>query len=490
METAYQIIGERKAKVTRPTRRLAFAARPAPFPLPPLPSFPDATFLRPQDSGYPTYLPLHNKRNDIAPALRILCTSTQAVSDSIKWVRDNDLPFALRCGGHCYEGFSQSNGVVIDIRKMGLTTVNAADSTVTVSAGANLGKVYKAVAAQGFVFAGGSCPTVGVAGHTLGGGFGLLGRRFGLACDNLKSIRLVDAAGNIKIADATQETDHFWAARGGGGGSFAAVTRFVFGIHALTHVRTFSVTWRFANTATGLGKARQVFDAWQNWAPRAPKQITAIMKVQRSVVDGVNRLRLSCIGQTTGTLEQLESELNNNLIVVTPTTALSIVRRPFIDAVSAFGGSFTDYETIYMDARSDFLTGPLPADGIDALFAAIMALPSGRVAALCDPYGGAVAALTASATAFPRRGAKTWAIQYYSRWTSAADTDMRVAQNRQVYDAMRPFMSGAAYVNYPDADLPNYATAYWGSNLPRLKQIKQAVDPGNLFRHGQSVPVV
>jgi hypothetical protein len=214
------------------------------------------------------------------------------------------------------------------------------------------------------------------------------------------------------------------------------------------------------------------------------------MKVQRSVVSGVNRLRLSCIGQSTGSLAQLQSELNTHLIVVTPATALSIVRRPFIDAVTAFGGSFTNYESIYMDARSDFVSGPLPAAGIDALFDAIMALPAGRVAALCDAYGGAVADLATNATAFPYRGANMWAIQYYSRWINAADTATRVAQNKQVYDAMRAFMADAAYVNYPDTGLGSgFAHAYWGANLPRLKQIKQDVDPDNLFRHGQSVPL-
>src|SRR5262245_53041658 len=138
MESIYHIVGERK--LTRHqklaedrffrAKRNEQIASAASFPLPTLPDIPNAIFLRPQDAEYVEYLPLHNKRNSIAPALRILCTTTQAVADSIKWIADNHLPFALRCGGHCFEGFSQSNGVVIDLRRMSLTTVNAAQKTV------------------------------------------------------------------------------------------------------------------------------------------------------------------------------------------------------------------------------------------------------------------------------------------------------------------------------------------------------------------------
>jgi FAD/FMN-containing dehydrogenase len=488
MESPYYIYGERRrisSKAARALEAPAPSARAA-LALPPLPAIPGATMVTqsPLHPDYNALLPLHNKRNAIAPALRIMCTSTQAVADSVSWVRNNNLPLALRSGGHCYEGFSQSNGVVIDIRKMGLITVDAPSQTVQVSAGATLGKIYAAVAAAGFAFAGGSCPTVGIAGHALGGGMGLLGRKFGLCCDNMLGVRLVKADGAIVESDATNAPDIYWAARGGGGGSFGVATRFKFKIHPVATVRTFRAVWTFANTTAAFAKARAVFNAWQNWAPNAPNDITAILTVQR--VSG-NKLMLRCIGQSTGTTAALQSQLVNLTSAAPPDAAPTIVSRTFINAVNSFAGG-PDFESILMDAKSNFVLSPLPSAAINQLFTSIMSWPAGNVAALCDAYGGAITQLAPNATAFPYRSPGAYSIQYYSRWTSAADTTVRLQRLAQVHGSMQPFMTGAAYVNYPDIDIgPGYSSAYWGSNAAKLSQIKQALDPANLFHHGQSV---
>jgi FAD/FMN-containing dehydrogenase len=488
MESPYYIYGERRrgsAKAARAMESPA-AAPMAALALPPLPVISGATMVTqsPLHPDYNALLPLHNKRNSVKPALRIMCTSTQAVADSVNWVRSHNLPLALRAGGHCYEGFSQSNGVVIDIRKMGLVTVDAASQTVQVSAGATLGKIYAAVAAAGFAFAGGSCPTVGIAGHALGGGMGLLGRKFGLCCDNMLGVRLVKADGTIVESDATNVPDIYWAARGGGGGSFGVATRFKFKIHPVATVRTFRVVWTFANTTAALAKARAVFNAWQNWAPSTLNEITAILTVQ--LISG-NRLMLRCIGQSTGTAATLQTQLVNLTSAAPPDAAPAIVSRTFINAVNSFAGG-PDFESIFMDAKSNFVLSPLPAAAINQLFASIMSWPAGNVAALCDAYGGAISQLAPNATAFAHRTPGAYSIQYYSRWTNAADTTVRVQRLAQVHGSMQGFMTGAAYVNYPDIDIgPTYPAAYWGANAAQLSQIKQALDPANLFHHGQSV---
>jgi FAD/FMN-containing dehydrogenase len=164
------------------------------------------------------------------------------------------LPFAVRSGGHSYEGFSQSQSVVIDTRMLNQITFDRTARTMTVGAGATLGPIYEAIGAAGFGFPGGSCPTVGVAGHALGGGFGLIARPFGLACDNLQWLELVDPQGAIIQVDAQHNPDLFWAARGGGGGSFGAVTRFRFKIYRISQVVVLGVTWRLP-----LGGAKQLF---------------------------------------------------------------------------------------------------------------------------------------------------------------------------------------------------------------------------------------
>ena len=108
---------------------------------------------------------------------------------------------------------------------------------------------------------------------------------------------------------------------------------------------------------------------------------------------------------------------------------------------------------------------------------------------VCDAYGGSLAEIALDATAFAHRGGTLFCLQYCSIWSDPADTQTHIDDMRQFYALLRPYMSGGAYVNYCDVDLPDFATAYWGANLPRLMQVKAAFDPSNDFRHAQSVPL-
>jgi FAD/FMN-containing dehydrogenase len=448
--------------------------------LPPLPSIPDADLLTPGSAEYDLFLPAFNLRTAIRPALRALCKSEAAVAAMVNWVRDQSVPFAIRCGGHSFEGFSQSPQIAIDVRGLDSVAVDVAGRTVTVGAGVSLGDVYRALQTMDLAFAAGSCPTVGVAGHVLGGGMGLLGRQFGLTCDNLISVSLIDATGAHVDADAQTNPDLFWACRGGGGGSFGIATQFRFRLQPLSQVVTFGISWTLSKT-----RARRLFDTWQQWAPAAPRAITAIMRVGGRT-DG--RITLRCIGQSTGSESDLEQELDTLFDVEEPNSGPGIVTRSFFDAVDHFSGGF-DYETIYHKGKSDYVVGGLSHDGIDALLTQMVQAAPSRVIAICDAYGGAIADVAAADTAFPHRDASTYCIQYYSQWDSSSDTTQRVQLSRAVYAAMRPFVPGSCYVNYCDTDVADFATAYWGANLARLRQVKAQYDPTNLFRHAQSVPL-
>src|SRR3984893_11627129 len=140
-------------------------------PLPPLPDIPasEVLFLSPPAPQSPAFLPAANPRTQLSPALRAVCNSEQAVAAMIDWVDSNNLTFAVRCGGHSYEGFSQSSDVVIDLRGMADIAVDKAANLVTVGGGASLFHIYQALAAQGLALQAGSCPTVGIAGHIMGG---------------------------------------------------------------------------------------------------------------------------------------------------------------------------------------------------------------------------------------------------------------------------------------------------------------------------------
>jgi hypothetical protein len=245
-------------------------------PLPQLPNLPpsDVLFLRPSDPEYAAYLPASNRRTELSPSLRSVCKTERAVSATVEWARANSLSFAIRSGGHSYEGFSQSEDVVIDVRELNTIVVDKSAGVVSVGSGASLLSIYRALAAEGLAIPAGSCPTVGVSGHLMGGGFGLLGRAYGLTCDHLRRLTLIDAEARALPASATSDPDLFWACRGGGGGSFGVATQFIIGTVPVTKVAVFGVSWTLSQT-----RAARVFEAWQNWAPTAPKNITSIIKI-------------------------------------------------------------------------------------------------------------------------------------------------------------------------------------------------------------------
>jgi FAD/FMN-containing dehydrogenase len=448
--------------------------------LPPLPNLPasDVTFLRPSDPHYGDFLAAANTRTQLSPALRAVCKTGSAVAAMVDWVRSKALSFAVRCGGHSYEGFSQSKDVVIDVRGMAGITVDKASSLVTIGSGASLYHIYQALAGQGLALQAGSCATVGISGHILGGGHGLLARSHGLTCDSIEQVTMVDSQGRLLEVSASSEPDLDWACKGGGGGSFGIATEFKLRVFPLKTTLVFGVTWTLSQA-----HAAKMFAAWQAFAPNAPSSITSILKIQ-AAAGGLVTVR--CIGQSVGSEAELRARLQPLLALDRPSSALSIRSLGFLDAVTHFAVPL-DYESVYMKAKSDYVLGPLGADAIQHMIAAVAA--NSGVALLCDAYGGKIADVAADATAFPRRKGTQFCIQYYSSWMHAADTPAHVAKVAKVYAVMRSFMPGASYVNYCDLDLPNYANAYWGANLPRLRDVKAQYDPDNLFQHAQSVPL-
>jgi FAD/FMN-containing dehydrogenase len=197
--------------------------------------------LVPADKDFSEYNRSFNKRTQIAPA-RVVAGSAKAVSKKLR-AANNGLSFAVRSGGHSYEGFSQSPDLVIDVRGMTGIKLATDKKSVSVGSGSSLGSVYKALWPSHLAIPAGSCFPVGVAGHSLGGGFGLLGRPFGLACDSVLSMEVVDASGQIRNVSGQENPDLFWALRGGGNGNFAVVTNFNFRTSPVSMVARFGITW-------------------------------------------------------------------------------------------------------------------------------------------------------------------------------------------------------------------------------------------------------
>ena len=233
-----------------PTHQLSPTAQPSPTPYPSptdadwsaLASGLQGNLIRPDNAQYPVARQLFNPRFDtILPAAIAYCVSPADVQTCLAFVQRFGLPFTPRSGGHSYAGYSASTGLVLDITSMNTVTANATTGLATVGAGARLIDVYSALAQQGLALPAGTCPTVGIAGLTLGGGVGVLGRKFGLTCDNLLSAQVVLANGSILTCDASHNPDLFWALRGGGGGNFGVVTSFTFQAHPVSSLSLFTL---------------------------------------------------------------------------------------------------------------------------------------------------------------------------------------------------------------------------------------------------------
>jgi len=461
------------------------------------------TLVRPDSPQYPVARQLFDPRFDsVQPAGIAYCIAPVDVQNCLAFVQRFGLPFAPRSGGHSYAGYSTTTGLVVDITRMSTITVDAGAGTVIVGAGARLIDVYALLAQYGLALPAGSCPTVGIAGLTLGGGIGVLGRKFGLTSDNLLAAEVVVADGRMLTCDANHEPDLFWALRGGGGGNFGVATSFTFQVHPVGTLSLFTLDWSW-------GSAADMVAAWQNWAPQAADELwsncllLATSNKGSNPVARVNGVYVGDVALLNSLLQQLTSRIN-----AAPTSRY-VSSAGLLDTMMIEAGCYGktvgqchlpsqnpqgQLQRVAYGAKSDYFTSVLPRQGIDALVSAIarrQASTLGEGGIELDAHGGAINRVAADATAFVHRDA-LFSAQYTANW-NASDPDSVVAANHSwltdTWQAMRQYASGAAYQNYIDPDLANWQQAYYGANLPRLQRIKALYDPGDLFHFAQSIPL-
>ena len=428
-------------------------------------------------SGYNAARVVYDTRYDaIRPQAVVFCESLGDVQKTVRWARRHNIHIVPRSGGHSYGGYSTTSGVVVDVSRMHAVSL-AANGRAAVAAGAKLLDVYTALAASGRTVPGGTCPTVGIAGSTQGGGIGMSARRFGLTSDNLLEATVVLADGSAVVASASQHPDLFWALRGGGGGNFGIVTRFVFRSHAVGNVATYTMAWPW-------GDAKRVVQAWQSFAPKAPDGLFSVLNL--SAVVGGGTPSITSAGQFFGSEAELRSLLAPLLNAGTP-SRFATTTRSFIGAVHYWGGGGGGRSTF--GAKSSIANAPLSSVGIDALLNQIelrRSAGSGSGIVLLDSWGGAINRVPKNRTAFVHRDA-LFSMQYLAYWSSGAPAAPNVAWLRRAHAAMKPHVSPFAYQNYIDPDLPNWQHAYYGTNLPRLQSVKRKYDPHNVWHFRQSV---
>jgi FAD/FMN-containing dehydrogenase len=446
----------------------------------------------PGDAAYNQARLLFDTRFDgLKPKAIVYCESREDVQRTVRWARKHAVRIVPRSGGHSYGGYSStSSGVVVDVSRLNGVSLDSQQRAI-VGAGARVIDVYDRLWRSRRTIPAGSCPTVGIAGLALGGGVGFASRKFGLTCDNLLEATVVLADGTAVIANAKRNPDLYWALRGGGGGNFGIVTRFVFRTHPVGQVATYTLEWPWSN-------AKKVVQAWQQLAPHAPDGFFSVLNLN-AVVGG--RTRITSAGQFFGSADRLR-ELLKPLVRAGAPIRLNVVSRSYLDAQELWAGCSGTIEECHLPpqgslgrstfkGKSSIATKPLSPAGIDALIHQLetrLNVGSGSGIILLDSYGGAINRVKQDATAFVHRDA-LFSMQYLAYWDAAAPAEPNLRWLRAFYAAMRPYVSRFAYQNYIDPELGNGGGAYYGTNLDRLIAVKRRYDPQNVFRSSQSIPL-
>jgi FAD/FMN-containing dehydrogenase len=433
--------------------------------------------ITPDEPGYQQACKEWNERFNLHPREIVYCQNAQEVSAALRSALDRELPFRLRCGGHSYESFSMvDEGVVIDVTDMNTISVNSERTAAVIGGGARLGDVYAKLFQVGVTIPAGTCPGVGVSGLTLGGGLGMLVRSRGLLIDSLLAVEMVDAQGQVIIADESQHTDLYWACRGGGGGNFGIVTALKFRVEAIADVTTFNIIWKWADFA-------KTIDAWQRWGSEADERISSFLILRPPKADSTILL-----GEFVGAADELRKLLEPLASAGQP-KQIAIQTMPYGDAVNYIATSegMSGDPSSRVKGNSAFVADLFDQQAIQVLEEWMAKAPDGAVPQFYT-LGAAISRVAPHETAFLHRQSRIL-LTFASSWTNASDDQANIEWVEGIYQAMRPYTTGGAYVNIPDRALEDWLWAYYGDNLPRLMEVKRQYDPGNLFHFEQSIPV-
>lgn len=425
----------------------------------------------PGDPLYEEGRRVFNSRFDRYPAGIVFCSGLEDVQNATAWARAQELPVSVRSGGHSYEGYSAlDNRLLIDLGALNHLTVDHVAGTATIDPGGRLLELYRALAAEGVAIAAGTCPGVGLGGLVLGGGVGFRSRRDGLTCDALLSAEVMLADGRVVHASEGEQPDLFWALRGGGGGNVGIATSFTLRTTPAEDVGMASITWPW-------DEAPQVIAAWQAWAPHTDSRLSSSLAYFRpdSGVIGFTGLLL-------GPVDELETLLHPLLTVGSPSPYLRALS--WLEAAEELAGPGTAQVTF--KNGSAFVYQPLPPEAIALIATQMSAAPAPANLISFFALGGAISRITPGATAFPHRRALC-DLQIQAYWQEAWQEPANVAWVNGFRQALAPYTTGA-YVNYVDADQPDWATAYYGNNLNRLMRTKARYDPDRLFDAPQTIP--
>jgi FAD/FMN-containing dehydrogenase len=431
---------------------------------------------------------------NIRPEVVVFCATPADVSKTLRFVRRVGAEAVARGGGHCFAGRSSTGGVLIDLSPMSVVSVT--DGIATVGAGALLGDIYDELDAGGLTIAAGSCPSVGIAGLTLGGGLGIIGRTYGLTSDGLVGAQVVLADGRVVDCDERRHAELFWALRGAGGGHFGVVTSFAFRTVPADALSCFKVVWRYAHAAAAI-------EAWQGWAPDARDELAASLLVsapgdlQEPVVTLFGAMR-GAETETASALDQLIVRVGTDpdstfLEQMSHRAAMHFLAEHAPGAEHEDGASpAVQPRPGLMFSKSEFFRRPLPTDAIGALADGFTAGRASSQARELDftPWGGAYNRTQPDATAFVHRSERFLLKHAVALDAHASTREQDAARGwlGKSWSLVHQWGSGGVFPNFADPGLTDWAAAYHGANYERLTRVKASYDPDNVFSFHQSLP--
>ncbi len=438
--------------------------------------------LLPSDGAYESARMIWNAMIDKRPALIARCATTSDVVRGVNFARDNGLVLAVRGGGHNIAGNAMcDDGLVIDLSKMKAARVDPAGRRVTIEGGATLAALDAATQAHGLATPVGINSTTGIAGLTLGGGFGWLSRKYGMTVDNLESAEVVTAAGTVLRADATEHPDLFWALRGGGG-NFGVVTRFEFQLHPVG-----------PDVLSGLivypiSEAKSVLRQYREFIGKAPEELSVwtILRLAPPLpflpAEAHGKAIIALALLFAGDAKQGEPLIEPLRKFGTP-LGEHVGVQPYVAWQQAFDPLLTSGARNYWKSHN-FST--LKDELFDTVITYIEKLPSPQCEIFFGALGGATTRLAPDATAYAHRDTR-FIMNVHGRWEKTADDARCIGWARDFFDASAPFASGGVYVNFLTADEGDRVRTAYGPNYARLARVKRAYDPANLFRMNQNI---
>jgi FAD/FMN-containing dehydrogenase len=430
--------------------------------------------LAPSDAGYDDIRQVHNGLIDKRPALIARCQNTADVADAVRLGRDQGLEISVRGGGHNVAGRAVSEGgLMIDLQAMKGVHVDPTGRTVRAQAGLTWGEYNRATHAYGLATTGGVVSTTGIAGLTLGGGIGWLMGKYGMAIDNLRSVEIVMADGEIRTASAEIEPDLYWAVRGGGG-NFGVTSSFEYDAHPLSTVFGGII-------AFDLPDAAKVFDFYREFTAGSPDELVTFCGLVHAPDGSGHKIAAVPICHC-GPPSEGERAAERLRTAATPLVdLLGPMPYPVINTLLDNGfpkGARNYWKSAFFKELSD--------EAVGVMLEAFAKAPSIMSGLVIEHFHGQVTRIPATATAYPHRH-PGYNLVLAAEWLDPAEDQANITWAKETFAALTPHMADAAYVNYLDTDDLDRVRVAYGPNWERLVSLKRRYDPDNVFHLNQNI---